>query len=210
MSNSTGCGVISVRIDLGHAQLDVGVDHVVGEHAAGLQERRGPCRGCRAPRAGCRTPSGSSTAPPAAGRTGSCPSASPGWILFVDAVHAGHQHRGKAEIRVGGGIGEADLDALGLRVRGVGDAARRRAVARGVGEQHGRLVARHQTLVGVGGRVGEGVDRLGVLQDAGDVVQAGVGEVGVLVAGEHRLAFLPDRLVARACPSRCRRTRAWA
>ena len=62
-------------------------------------------------------------------------------------------------------------------------------------QQHRRLVARHQTLVGVGGRVGEGVDRLGVLDDAADVVEAGFREVGIVVAGEHRLAALPDRLV---------------
>src|SRR6202022_3059792 len=86
--------------------------------------------------------------------------------------------------------------ALGLRVRGVGDAAGGRAVARGVGEQHRRFIARNQALVGVGRRIGEGVDRLGVLDDAGDVGQAGLREVGVFVAGEYWLALLPDRLVA--------------
>src|SRR6202042_1002776 len=83
--------------------------------------------------------------------------------------------------------------ALGLGVVGPRDAARGGAVAGGIGEQHRRLVARHQALVGVGGRVGEGVDRLGVLDDAGDVGQAGLGEVGILVAGEYRLSVLPDR-----------------
>ena len=94
--------------------------------------------------------------------------------LVLDAVEAGHQHRGEAEIRIGERIGEADLDALGLRVGGVGDAARGRAVARRIGEQHRRLEARHQPLVGIGGRVGEGVDRLRVLDDAGDVGEAGL------------------------------------
>ena len=116
--------------------------------------------------------------------------------LVLDAVEAGHQHRGKAEIRIGERIGEADFDALGLRVGRVGNAARGRTVARRVGEQHRRFEARHQTLVGVGGRVGEGVDRLGVLDDAGDVGEAGLRQIGVFVAGEHRLAGFPDRLMA--------------
>ena len=35
-----------------------------------------------------------------------------------------------------------------------------------------------------------------MLDDAGDVGQAGVRQIGVFVAGKHRLAALPDRLVA--------------
>jgi hypothetical protein len=34
-----------------------------------------------------------------------------------------------------------------------------------------------------------------VLDDAADVVQAGFRQAGILVAGEQRLAVLPDRLV---------------
>ena len=94
------------------------------------------------------------------------------------------------------GSGKRIFDALRLRVRRhVRDTARGRAVARRVGEQHGRFVTRDETLVGVRQRVGEGVDGLGVLQDTADVVQAHLREVGVLVAGEHRLAALPDRLM---------------
>src|SRR3546814_15512939 len=52
-----------------------------------------------------------------------------------------------------------------------------------------------QALVAVGQRVGEGVDRLGMLDDAADVVQRHVAEAGILVAGEQRLACLPQRLV---------------
>ena len=101
-----------------------------------------------------------------------------------------------AKIRIGERIGEAHFDALGFRVRRVGNAAGRRAVARRIGEQHRRLEARHQPLVRVRRRIGEGVDRLGVLDDAGDVLQAGFRKVGIFVAGEHRLAAFPDRLVA--------------
>jgi hypothetical protein len=32
----------------------------------------------------------------------------------------GHQQRGISEIRVGGGVGEAELDALGLLARAIG------------------------------------------------------------------------------------------
>ena len=38
MSNSTGCGVISHALHFRHLELDIGVDHVVGEHAAHLEE----------------------------------------------------------------------------------------------------------------------------------------------------------------------------
>ena len=82
-----------------------------------------------------------------------------GMDLVLDAVEAGHQHRGEGEVGVRARIGEADLDALGLRVVGDRDAAGGRAVARRVGEQHRRLVARHQPLVRVGQRVGEAVQR---------------------------------------------------
>ena len=77
----------------------------------------------------------------------------------------------------------------------VRDADRGRAVAGRIGQLHRGFVAGHQALVAVGGRVGEGVDRLGVLDDAADVPQAHVRQAGVLVAGEQRLAVLPDRLV---------------
>ena len=102
----------------------------------------------------------------------------------------------KARYGLASGSGKRTSTRLAFGLVGVGNAARGRAVARRIGEQHRRLEARHQALVGVGGRVGEGVDRLGVLDDAGDVGQAGLRQVGIFVAGEHRLAVLPDRLVA--------------
>src|SRR3546814_5202100 len=70
-----------------------------------------------------------------------------------------------SDLGVGRRIGETHLDALGLRVVAVGDAAGGRAVARRVGEQHRRLEAGNQALVAVGRGVGEGVQRLGVLDD---------------------------------------------
>ena len=76
-----------------------------------------------------------------------------------------------------------------------GNAAGGRAVAGRIGQQHRRFVAGHQTLVGVGRRVGEGVDRLGVLDDAADEVEADLRQAGIFVAGEGRLAVLPDRHV---------------
>src|SRR6202035_3993987 len=88
------------------------------------------------------------------------------------------------------------LDALGLRIARVGNAAGGRAVARGVGEQYGGFITGNQALVGISGGVGEGVDRLGMLDDAGDVGQAGLRDVGVFVAGEYRLVVLSDLLVA--------------
>ena len=178
-----------------HLQVDVAVDEVVVEHAAGLEE------------AAVLVELSERLAQRAAHRRDLLQLRRRQIVeilvdgfarieLVLDAVEAGHQHRREGEIRIGERIGETDLDALGLRIGRVRNAAGRRAVARRIGEQHRRLEARDQTLVGVGRRVGEGVDRLGVLDDAGDVGQAGLRQVGVFVAGEDRLAVLPDRLVA--------------
>ncbi len=182
-------------LDFGHLQFDVGVEHVVFEDAALLEVLAVLVEALErfAERAAHRRDLGQfgrrqivQVLVHRLARMG----------LVGDAVEAGHQHRGEREVGVGGRIREADLDALRLRVGHVRDAARGRAVARRVGEQHGRFVARHETLVAVRGRVGEGVQRLRVLEDAADVEQACVREVGVLVAGEDGLAVFPDRLVA--------------
>ena len=92
-------------------------------------------------------------------------------------------------------VGEAELDPLRLLAGAIGDAARGGAVAARVSEQHRRLEARDQPLVAVGRRVGEGVERAGVLDHAADEVERGVAEAGIAVAGEERLAALPDRHV---------------
>ena len=113
----------------------------------------------------------------------------------MDAVEAGHQHRREGEVGIGARVGEANFDTLGLRIGRPRNAARGRAVAHRIGEQHRGLEARHQALVAVGRRIGEAVQRPGVLDDAADVVEAFLAEVGVFVAGHHRLAVLPDRLV---------------
>ena len=115
--------------------------------------------------------------------------------LVLDAVDARHQHRREGEVWVGRRVGEANFDALGFRARRIRDAAGRRTVARRIGQQHRRLEARDQPLVAVGARVGERVQGFGVLDDAADVVQRHLRQVGVGIAGEHRLAGLPDRLV---------------
>jgi hypothetical protein len=113
--------------------------------------------------------------------------------LVLDPVEAGHQQRRIAQVGVGHRVGEAEFHALGLVARTVGDAARCRAVARRIGQQHRRFITRDQALVAVGGRVGEGVQRLGVLDDAADEIEAHVGQAGIAVAGEQRLALFPDR-----------------
>src|SRR5262249_57138331 len=90
----------------------------------------------------------------------------------------------------------AHLDALAFGRGGERDAAAGGAVADRIGEQHRRLETGHQPLVRVGRRIGEGVDRARVPEDARDVLQREVRQIGVFVAGEGRLAVLPDRLVA--------------
>ena len=115
--------------------------------------------------------------------------------LVLHAVQAGHQHRGEREVGVRGRVREADLDAAALRVADVGNADRRGAVARGVRELDRRLEARHQPLVRVRARVGDRIERARVLDDAADVVQRELRQARVAVAGEQVLAVLPHRLV---------------
>ncbi|MPL90543.1 hypothetical protein SDC9_36596 [bioreactor metagenome] len=115
--------------------------------------------------------------------------------LVLDAVEAGHHQRREGEIGVGRRIGEPGFDALGLRRFGPRNTDAARAVAGRIGAQHRSLEARDQTLVRVRRRVGEGVQGLGVLQDTADEVQRFLRQVGIFVAGEERLAVLPDRHV---------------
>jgi len=105
MSNSTGCGVISKRITILHLEVDVGVDEVLVEDAAGGQIGVVGLEGCRAPRAASRRPSGS-------------PSTLPRQVVEVlvgrrapidlvrDAVEARHQHGGEGEIGFAVGSGK--------------------------------------------------------------------------------------------------------
>ena len=117
--------------------------------------------------------------------------------LVLDAVDAGEHQRREREVRVRRRVGEAGLDALGLRVRaGDRDPDRGGAVARGVDQRDRRLEARHQAVVGVHRRVGERQQRRGVLQDAADVPAGHVGQAAVAgLVVEQRLAVLPERLV---------------
>src|SRR5215471_4382034 len=108
--------------------------------------------------------------------------------LVLDAVEAGHQHRCEGEIWIGERIGEAHLDTLGLRVCRVGNAARRRAVALRIGEQHWRLESRDQPLVGICGRVAECIDCASMFENAGDVREANLRKIGILVPGESGFA----------------------
>ena len=107
--------------------------------------------------------------------------------LVLHAIQAGHHQRGEGQVRVGGRIREARLDAATLRVAHVRDADRGRTVAGRVGQLDRGFEAGDQALVRVGARVGDGVQRAGVLDDAADVVQRELGQAGVLVAGEQVL-----------------------
>ena len=98
--------------------------------------------------------------------------AGPGWILFTMPSKARHDDGREAEVGVCRWIGEAHFNTFGLGVRREGNAAGGRAVAGRIGQQHGRFITRHQTLVGVGRGVGESVQRLGMLDDAADEVEA--------------------------------------
>ena len=101
----------------------------------------------------------------------------------------------KARYGLAAGSGKRTSTRFAFGDGAEGNAAGGRTVAGRIGQQNRRFIARDQTLVGVGRRVGEGVDGLGMLDDAADVEQAGFGQAGIFVAGEGRLAALPDRLV---------------
>ena len=115
-------------------------------------------------------------------------------MQFVfDAVQARHQQRGKGEVGVGGGVGEADFDAPRFGVGDVGDADGGAAVARGVGEHDRRFKVRHEAFVAVGGGVGKGVQGARVFDDAADEVQRHVGEAAVAVATKEVFAVFDER-----------------
>ncbi|ABA50095.1 hypothetical protein BURPS1710b_2769 [Burkholderia pseudomallei 1710b] len=115
--------------------------------------------------------------------------------LVLDAVETRHHQRREAQVRVRHRVREARFDAAALRVRHVRNADRRRAVARRVGELHGRFEVRHETLVRVRRRVRDRVQRARVLDDAADVEERRLRQARVAVAREQVLAVLPDRLV---------------
>ena len=117
--------------------------------------------------------------------------------LVLDAVQAGHHHRGERQVRVRRRVGAAELDALGLGVgAGQRDADTGGAVAGRVDQVDRRLVARDQPVVGVDRRVGEGQQRRRVVQQAADVVAGRVRQAAVAgLVVEQRLAAGPQRLV---------------
>ena len=78
----------------------------------------------------------------------------------------------------------------------MGNAAGRRAVARGVSQQHRRFIARHQALVGVRRWIGKGVAGLGMLDHAANEEQAEFRQISILIACHHRLSLFPDGEVA--------------
>ena len=123
-------------------------------------------------------------------------SGSPGSILLMHAVQAGHHHGGESEIRIRGRIRRAELHALGLGTRRVHrNPASRGTVAPRIRQVHRSFVARHQPLVAIGGGCDDRRERAGVLQQTADIVQRHRAQAGISIAGEQRLAALPDALV---------------
>ncbi len=115
----------------------------------------------------------------------------------LDAVEAGHQLGGEGEVRVARAIRNAELDALGLRVRARdGDADAGGAVAGRVDQVHGSLETGHQATEGVDAGVREREHGRGVLEQATDVPAGDVGESAVAgLVVEQRLAVGPEGLV---------------
>ena len=102
--------------------------------------------------------------------------------LPLDPVQPGHQHRREGEVGIGERVGRTELHSFGLRRGGVHrDAYGGRAVALGVLEQDGRLVARDQPAVGVRRGRAERHQRRRVLQQPGRVVEGQRGQQPVAV-----------------------------
>ena len=177
-----------------HLQFDVGVDPLVGEHAATGQEL-----------AVCVQCGQGFIQRGAHGRDQfvffrwqvvQVLVCSIAWVdLVLDTIQTGHQQGGEAQIRVSQRVREACLDTAAFRVRYVRDTDGSGTVFGGVGQFYRCFVVRYQTLVGVGARVGDGVQCLGVLDDTADVVQGGVGQAGVAVTSKQVFAVFPDGLV---------------
>ena len=120
----------------------------------------------------------------------------PGSDLVLDAVDHRHQHRRPGQVAVAARIRAAELEALGLRALRVHrNADGGRPVARRERQIDRRLEPGHQAAVRVRGRRGERENRGGVLEQAARGPEAELAQPGVAVAGEQRLAALPQRRV---------------
>src|SRR5262245_50202810 len=101
---------------LGHLQLDIGVDHVVGEHAALLQELAVLVEILE-----CFTQAPANRRDLLQLRRRQVVEVLVHRVAWMDLVHdaveSRHKHGGKPKVRVGRRIGEAHLDALCLRAR---------------------------------------------------------------------------------------------
>ncbi len=114
-------GVLEAN-DLGHLQIDVRVDEVVVEHAAGFKEAAVLIELFKrlAKRAANRRDFFQLL------RRQIVKVLIDGFAriqLVLDAIETGHQHRREREIRIGKRIGETHFDALGFRIGRVWDAA---------------------------------------------------------------------------------------
>lgn len=104
--------------------------------------------------------------------------------LALDAVQTSRQRDGVDQVRIGHGVGAAQLDARGQLLAGLvdRDADHARAVAQAPrGVLRHRVAARGDTLVRVDRGVGDGADLARVRQDAGHVVLGDIGEMVLLV-----------------------------
>jgi hypothetical protein len=145
-----------------HLQLDVGVDLVVVEDAAGLQELAVASRLSRASR----------SEPQTVGMSFSFFRRQVVEVLVhglarmdlvLDAVEPAISMAAKARYGLAIGSGKRTSTRLAFGEVAERNTARRRTVARRVGQQNRCFVTRNQTLVGVGRRVGEGVEALACL-----------------------------------------------
>ena len=115
--------------------------------------------------------------------------------LVLNTVEARHHHGGESEVRVGGRVREAHFDTTRLRIGNERNSDRCGTVTRRIREHDRRFEARHETLVAVGARIGEGVQCLSVLDDAADIVKRELGEAAVLVTCKQGFAVLLQGLV---------------
>jgi hypothetical protein len=133
-------------------------------------------------------------------------SGSPGSMRFWIPSSPARSKRGEGDVRISRWIGGAELDALRLRIRGVGrNADRGGTVSRGVSEVDRRFKAGDEALVAVRRWIRDAGQRGRVLKNAADEEERHLAKAGVTITRRRAVCLLSIRTCGCACRSRCRR-----
>ena len=112
--------------------------------------------------------------------------------LVVNTVERGGEHRGERQIRIRGGVGEAEFRSRGFVASfGVArNANQRGAVGLRPADVDGRFVSRHQPFIGVHRRRADCRQRAGVFEFSCDKTICQFGKVRLVVGVEEEIVAL--------------------